>query len=105
MVTTEQKIAQLKDSLQREKAKLRKEDAGQKIVVGGAVLAAVEKNPKAAAWLISVLEQVERKADQKRLAPVIEALKKTEAAGKSEPQVTQDAPASAGFYGDGSGLV
>ena len=98
MVTREQKIAQLKDALQREQAKLRKEDTGQKIVVGGAILAAIENNPKAAGWVISVLENVERKADQKRIAPVIEALKKNQAAGKSEPSEAQDAPASAGFY-------
>ena len=98
MVTTEQKIARMQDALQRQKAKLRKEDAGQKIVFAGAVLAAVEKNPKAAAWVIGVLENIERKADQKRIAPVIEKLKKNQAAGKSEPSEAQDAPASAGFY-------
>lgn len=70
--TLDQKIASMEAELARIKAASRKQDTGQKVVIGGLVLAAVEHDPVIRSWL---LQQVEgdklRKADADRLAPLI----------------------------------
>lgn len=101
MPTLEQKLADLQAKQQRIKDKIRKQDAAQKIVVGGAVIAHAKKNPKAALQLIELLEGISRDADKKRVAGLIEELRagqaKVSSAGKSEPSEAQDAPARTDF--------
>jgi len=75
-LTTSQKIAQLEDKI----ARLRKQDRalenGQKIVIGGMMIALAKKDPKAAQRLIELIEQnVTRDIDKKRIEPLIEELK------------------------------
>ena len=104
MPTLEQKLADLQAKQQRIKDKIRKQDAAQKIVVGGAVIAHAKKNRMAALQLIELLEGIEREADKKRVTGLIEELKagrvKGGSAGKSEPSKAQDAPVRTDFNGE-----
>lgn len=64
----EQKLARLKD-------KARKLEAGQKVVLGGALLSAARQDDRYRQFLIELAQKhVTRKADIERLAPLIEEL-------------------------------
>lgn len=68
MITPEQKQARLDDQLARLKAKNRKLETGQKIIIGGMMLSLAEKNPAIAAQLKKwINEEVTRPIDKKRL--------------------------------------
>lgn len=68
MITPEQKQARQDDQLARLKAKNRKLETGQKIIIGGMMLSLAEKNPLVAKQLkIWIDEEVTRKIDIKRL--------------------------------------
>lgn len=68
MITPEQKQARLDDQLARLKAKNRKLETGQKIIIGGMMLSLAEKNPAIAAQLKKwINEEVTRDIDKKRL--------------------------------------
>lgn len=68
MITPEQKQARLDDQLARLKAKNRKLETGQKIIIGGMMLSLAEKNPSIAKQLkIWIDEEVTRDIDKKRL--------------------------------------
>lgn len=68
MITSEQQQARLDDQLARLKAKNRKLETGQKIIIGGMMLSLAEKNPSIAKQLkIWIDEEVTRDIDKKRL--------------------------------------
>jgi hypothetical protein len=76
-LTLEQKIAQKEAEIARLKTAQRKLEAGQKIVVGGAVLKTAKKNPKVAKWLAETLRtEVTREIDVRRIEPILIELNK-----------------------------
>lgn len=76
MATLEQQIAQKQDELARLKEKAQKQENGQKIILGGMVLAVARKNPQYAQNLLNLINQeVNRDTDKKRLDSIISELK------------------------------
>lgn len=70
--TLEQKIAQKEAELARLKAQSRALETGQKIILGGMLLAEAKKDPKIRAWLLErVQSTVKREVDLKRLEPLL----------------------------------
>ncbi len=77
MTDIKQQIAQAEAKLARLKEKDRKLENGQKIVIGGAVLAEAKDNREFAIQLVELLQsRVTRKTDIDRLSSVIERLNK-----------------------------
>lgn len=77
MADLRQQIAQKEDELARLKERIKKQDAGQKIVIGGLVLSIARENPKIAEWLLGEINnRVTRKEDLKRIQPLIDELSK-----------------------------
>lgn len=77
MTDLRQQIAQKEDELARLKERIKKQDAGQKIVIGGLVLSIARENPKIAEWLLGEINnRVTRKEDLKRIEPLIDELSK-----------------------------
>lgn len=72
--TTAQKIAQLEAQLARLREKDRALENGQKIILGGMLLASARTDPKQREWVIAQASKITRPADVKRLAPLIEEL-------------------------------
>ena len=87
--TLDQKIASAQAELARFKAKSRKQEIGQKVVIGDIVLGAVEHDPVIRSWL---LQQVEgdkiKKADVERLAPLIAKWREMDGNGAAEKSET-----------------
>jgi hypothetical protein len=76
-LTLEQKIARKEQEVAKLKEQARKLETGQKIVLGGVILAEAKKNPQVAKQLLGYInENVTRKADIDRLENVVEELKK-----------------------------
>lgn len=73
--TTAQKIAQLEAQLARLREKDRALETGQKIILGGMLLASARTDQHMRQWVITEAAKVTRPADIKRLAPLIEELK------------------------------
>jgi hypothetical protein len=73
-LTTEQKIAQAEARLARLRTRSRKLENGQKIIVGGMVIAAARRDPAMARMLFSLAQRSMREIDRKRLAPLLEEL-------------------------------
>ncbi len=77
MTDIKQQIAEAEARLARLKEKDRKLENGQKIVIGGAVLAEAKDNREFAIQLVELLQsRVTRKTDVDRLSSVIERLNK-----------------------------
>lgn len=75
--TIEQKIAEAEATLARLRSQERKQETGQKVVIGGLVLAAAKKDARIRTWLLQTIEKkVTRDADKKRLASIVEELTK-----------------------------
>lgn len=75
--TIDQKIADLEAQLARLRHTERKLENGQKIIIGSIVLAHAESDPKAATALLDLLQaKAVRDIDQKRLAPVLNRLRR-----------------------------
>jgi hypothetical protein len=74
-LTIEQKIAQKEAELARLRSKGRSLENGQKIILGGMVLAEAKKDPKIRQWLLEMTKlTVKREVDIKRLTPLLEEL-------------------------------
>lgn len=74
--TPEQKIAELEAKIQLIKARNRKLDTAQKIVVGGTLLAAARRSAAIRDLVIAELDaSVTRPIDKKRVAPLLEELR------------------------------
>jgi len=73
-LTLEQKIAQAEARLARLRTRSRKLENGQKIIVGGMVIAAARRDPAMAQMLASLAQRSMREIDRKRLAPLLEEL-------------------------------
>jgi len=74
--TLDQKVAELEAQIARLRLKSRQLETGQKIILGGMLLASARHDPKVAQWLLSEVEvAVTRDVDRKRLEPLIEELR------------------------------
>ena len=74
--TLEQQIAEAEARLARLRTQSRQLENGQKIILGGMLLAAARHDPKMRAWVIKEADKaVTRDIDRKRLQPLIEELK------------------------------
>lgn len=73
--TTAQKIAQLESQLARLREKDRALENGQKIILGGMLLASARTDQRIRQWVITEAAKITRPADIKRLAPLLEELK------------------------------
>ncbi|WP_048338758.1 hypothetical protein [Pseudomonas lundensis] len=74
-LTIEQKIAQKEAELARLRNQSRELENGQKIILGGMLLAEARKDAKIRQWLLSMVQAtVKRDVDQRRLAPLIDEL-------------------------------
>lgn len=75
MATIEQQIAQKQADIARLREKSRSLETGQKIILGGMLLAAARHDPAMAAWVLQEAEKsVTRDIDKKRLAPLLNEL-------------------------------
>lgn len=73
--TVKQQIAKAEAKLARLKDRERKLENGQKIVIGGLILAMARKNPERAKQLLADIDrEVTRKVDYDRLQPIIREL-------------------------------
>jgi hypothetical protein len=71
-ITVEQKIAQAEAELARLRQKKRSLENGQKIILGGMLLAAARHHPDMAKWVIDEAARAPlREIDRKRLAPLL----------------------------------
>lgn len=74
--TIEQQIAEAEAKLARLRNQSRQLENGQKIILGGMLLAAARHDPKIRGWVIKEADKaVTRDIDRKRLQPLIEELK------------------------------
>lgn len=74
--TPQQQIAELEAKIARLRQKDRALENGQKIILGGMLLAAARHDPKMAQWVLSEAgKAVTREVDQKRLAPLLDELR------------------------------
>ena len=77
MATLEEKIASKEAQLNALKEKKRETENGQKIIIGGMMLAMARKNPQVARKMIDwIANEVNRDTDKKRLESVVTELKK-----------------------------
>ena len=75
--TRAQKIVGLEEKIAKLREKDRALENGQKIILGGMLLASARSNPKIAQWVIEEIEKsVKRPIDLNRLKPLIDELKK-----------------------------
>ena len=75
MTTLEQKIAAAETKLARLRDQERRLETGQKVILGGMLLAAARNNLQTCTWVINEAEKLTREADRKRLAPLIAELR------------------------------
>jgi hypothetical protein len=74
--TLEQQIAEAEARLARLRTQSRQLENGQKIILGGMLLAAARHDPKIRAWVIKEADKaVTREIDQKRLQPLLNELR------------------------------
>lgn len=74
-LTIDQKIAQKEAELARLRNKSRALENGQKIILGGMLLAEAKRDPQTRAWLLRMAKaSVTRDVDLKRLAPLLDEL-------------------------------
>ena len=74
-LTIEQKIAQKEAELARLRNQSRALENGQKIILGGMLLAEARKDAKIRHWLLSMVQAtVKRDVDQRRPAPLLDEL-------------------------------
>jgi hypothetical protein len=100
LLTREQRIAQLEAKLDRERNALQKLADGQKIIIGGMMLALADHDDAARKRLIELLEKnVTREADLRRIKPLIAELKSRSAGNgtekKAPPPAAQNKAAAA----------
>jgi hypothetical protein len=76
--TLEQKIAEAESRLARLREQSRRTENGQKIILGGMLIHAARKDAKIRAWLLAEAERsITREVDKKRLAPLLDTLRRT----------------------------
>jgi len=86
--TIEQQIAEAEARLARLRTQSRQLENGQKIILGGMLLAAARHDPKIRAWVIQEAEKaVTRDIDKKRLEPLLDELRAM--GGPKEQPITQ----------------
>jgi len=89
--TIEQQIAEAEARLARLRTHSRQLENGQKIILGGMVLAAARHDPRIRAWVIKEAEKgVTRDVDKKRLDPLLIELQAMGDTKDSSQQETAD---------------
>ena len=74
--TIEQQIAEAEARLARLRTQSRQLENGQKIILGGMLIASARHDPKMRAWVIKEAEKaVTRDVDKKRLQPLLDELR------------------------------
>ena len=74
-LTPAQRIASAQAEISRAKAAQRSLETGQKVVIGGAILAEARQNPEVRALLVKILTtRVTREADTSRIAALLAEL-------------------------------
>lgn len=74
----QQQIAEAEARLARLREQSRKTENGQKIILGGMLINAARKNLKIRNWLLEEAERsITREVDKKRLAPLLDSLRRT----------------------------
>ncbi|KPX40549.1 hypothetical protein ALO37_100933 [Pseudomonas savastanoi pv. glycinea] len=74
-LSDEQKAARLQDKLARLRTKNRGLETGQKIILGGMLLAEAKREPRVRQWVLELAAStVKRDVDVKRLAPLLDEL-------------------------------
>ena len=74
--TLEQQIAEAEARLARLRTQSRQLENGQKIILGGMLLAATRHDPKIRAWVLEEAHKaVTRDIDKKRLQPLLDELR------------------------------
>lgn len=87
MANIEQKIAQKEAELARLKAKARKLETGQKIIIGGMMLSLAKNDANIAELLLNkISNEIIKDADKKRIESVIDELKRTIAKSNQQLQ-------------------
>ena len=87
MATIEQKIAQKEAELARLKAKSRKLETGQKILIGGMMLSLARNDADIAKLLLDkIRNEIVKDADKKRVESVVIELKRTVAKSNQQLQ-------------------
>lgn len=85
--TIEQQIAEAEARLARLRTQSRQLENGQKIILGGMVLAAARHDSRIRAWLIKEADKaVTRDMDKKRLQPLLDELRAMGTGEAKEPQ-------------------
>jgi len=75
--TTDQKIAEAENRVQRLKTKKRTKDTRRKIIVGGTIIPAAFKNKNLASYLVRLLEtSLTREVDKQDAEPLLDELRK-----------------------------
>ena len=81
MLDLKAQLAQKEAEAARLKERIKKQDAAQKIVIGGLILSVARENTKTAQWLLNLIHhKIKRKEDLKRIQSLIAEL--TEIASK-----------------------
>lgn len=71
-LTPKQQIAQLESQIARLRDKDRRLENGQKIILGGMLLAAARHDPQMAQWIVlEAAKAITRDVDRKRLQPLL----------------------------------
>jgi hypothetical protein len=85
--TIEQQIAEAEARLARLRTQSRQLETGQKIILGGMVLAAARHDPRIRSWVIQEAgKAVTRDVDRKRLEPLLNELRALPRGETKEPQ-------------------
>lgn len=77
--TPRQQIAELQAKIAKLKAKEATLENGQKIILGGMLLAAARQDQRIRQWVIKEAQKISRPADVKRITPLLDALRAIEA--------------------------
>lgn len=77
--TPKQQIAELQARINRLKSKETALENGQKIILGGMLLAAARQDQRIRQWVIKEAQKITRPADVKRITPLLEELRAIEA--------------------------
>lgn len=86
--TPKQQIAELQAKIARLKAKETALENGQKIILGGMLLAAARQDQRIRQWVIKEAQKITRPADTKRIRPLLDELRAIEAEAVKTPAST-----------------
>lgn len=86
--TPKQQIAELEAKIARIRQKETALENGQKIILGGMLLAAARQEQRIRQWVIKEAQKITRPADVKRIGPLLDELRAIEAEAVKTPAST-----------------